>query len=102
MQVDILDGRPDDGEATGLRREDVDLIGALAHITEQAFNGIGGTNRAMHHLREGIKRQEMFFIFTEAADGFWIALLVFGECSPLNSAARLLSSPASKCLPVRH
>ena len=32
MQADILDGGPDDGEATGHRREHVDLIGALAHI----------------------------------------------------------------------
>lgn len=33
VQADILDGRPDDGEATGLSGEDINLIGALAHIT---------------------------------------------------------------------
>ena len=32
----------------------------------------------MHDWREGIKRQKMLFIFTEAADGFGITLLVFG------------------------
>ena len=32
----------------------------------------------MHDRREGIKRQKMLFIFTEAADGFGITLLVFG------------------------
>jgi hypothetical protein len=34
VQADILNGRPDDAQATGLRREDIDLIGALPHITE--------------------------------------------------------------------
>ncbi len=32
MQADVLDGRPDNREATALRREHVDLIGALSHI----------------------------------------------------------------------
>jgi len=62
-------------------REGVDLVGALAHIAKQAFNGIGAANGAVHHRREGIKGQEMLFIFAEAAHGFGIALLVFGECS---------------------
>jgi hypothetical protein len=100
-QVDILHHGPDDGQTTGFCRERINLISALPNIAKEAFNGIGGTNIAMHHLREGVKRQEMFFIFGQAADGFWIPLLVFGECSPLNSAARLLSSPASKFLRVR-
>ena len=47
VQADILDGRPDNGETTGLRREDVDLIGALAHITEQTLNRIGRLNMPM-------------------------------------------------------
>ena len=32
VQADILNSRPDDGQATGLRGEHVNLIGALAHI----------------------------------------------------------------------
>jgi hypothetical protein len=40
VQADILNSRPDDGQATGLRREHVDLVGALPHIAEQAFDGI--------------------------------------------------------------
>ena len=99
--MDILHHGPDDGQTTDFCRERINLISSLPNIAKEAFNGIGGTHRAMHHLREGVKRQEMFFIFGQAADSFWIALLVFGECSPLNSAARLLSSPASKFLRVR-
>ena len=52
MQTDILHRCPDDGEATGLRREHVDLIGALPHITEETFNGVGRLNVPMHGLRE--------------------------------------------------
>ena len=81
-QANILHHRPDDGEATRLGRERVDLIGALAHITKQAFDGIGAANVTVHDRREGIKRQQMLFIFAEAADCFGIALLIFGECSP--------------------
>jgi hypothetical protein len=55
VQADILDGCPNDGEATGLRREDVDLIGALSHIAEKTLNGIHGLNVPVHVLRKGIK-----------------------------------------------
>ena len=34
VQADILDRGPDNRQATALRGEDVDLISALAHITE--------------------------------------------------------------------
>jgi hypothetical protein len=40
VQADILHGGPDDGEATGLRREHVDLIRALPHIAEQMVNWV--------------------------------------------------------------
>jgi len=39
------------------------LIGASSHIAKKAFNRIGTANMAMHRLGEGIKRQEMLFIF---------------------------------------
>ena len=57
MPTDVLDGRPDNGQATRFCGEDVDLIGALPHIAKQAFNRIGTANVAMHDLREGIERE---------------------------------------------
>ena len=52
MQADVLDRGPDNGEATVLGREDVDLVGALAHIAEETFDGISGLNVPMHGGRE--------------------------------------------------
>ena len=37
MQANILHDRPDDGQTTGFRREDVDQIGALSHIAKQTL-----------------------------------------------------------------
>ena len=37
VETDILDCRPDNGEATGLCREHINLIGALAHIALRDF-----------------------------------------------------------------
>src|SRR5690348_16288320 len=42
VQADVLESRPDNGQATGLRREHVDLISALSDIAEETFNRIGG------------------------------------------------------------
>ena len=36
MQADVLDRGPDNRKATGFCCEDVNLIGALPHIAEQA------------------------------------------------------------------
>ncbi len=72
-QVDILHHSPDDCQTRRLRREGVNLIGALPNIAKQAFNGIGAPNVAMHDLWKGIKRQKMVFIFTQATNRFWIA-----------------------------
>lgn len=38
VQANILDRGPDNGQATGLRREDVDLLGALPHIAEKTLS----------------------------------------------------------------
>jgi len=62
VQADILDRGPHDGEATGLRREHIDLIGALSHIAKETLKGIGGLNVPVHRLRKGIKRQQVLFI----------------------------------------
>ena len=75
--MDILHHGPDNGQATGFRGEDVNLIRSPSNITKQTFNGIGASNVAMHHLREGVKRQEMLLIFAQAADRFWVAQVVF-------------------------
>jgi hypothetical protein len=48
VQADILDRRPENRQATVLRREDVNLIGALSHIAKQTFKGIGGQKMPMH------------------------------------------------------
>ncbi len=53
MQANILHRGPDNRQATGFRRKDVDLIGALAHITKEAFNGVRGSV-PVHSLRKGI------------------------------------------------
>src|SRR3989442_6514430 len=66
MQADVLDGRPDNCEATRFCGEDVNLIGALAHIAKQAFKSIRRLNVPVHALRERIKRQEVFFILSQA------------------------------------
>ena len=52
MQTDILDGRPDNGKATHLRRKHINLIGALPHIAEQTFDGVGRLNSAVHGHRK--------------------------------------------------
>ena len=57
MQADILDRRPDDRQATGLRREHINLISALTHIAEQTFNGIRALKMSVHRLRKPIKRK---------------------------------------------
>ena len=62
-QANILHHRPDDRHTTGFGREDINLIGALPHIAKQAFNRIGAANVAVHDWREGIKGQQMLFIF---------------------------------------
>jgi len=76
--VDILDGGPDNRQATALGGEDIDLIGTLAHIAEQAFNGIRGLNVPVQTLRKGIKRQEVLFVLRQAAQRFRVALRVLG------------------------
>ena len=78
MQADILDGGPDNRQATALGGEDVDLIGALAHEAPQAFNGIRGLHVPVQTLRKGIKRQEVLFVLRQAAQRFRIALRVLG------------------------
>src|SRR6266699_3617181 len=94
VQTDILDRSPDHGQTTGLRREDIDLISALAHIAEQAFNGIGGLNVAVHRLRKSIKGQQVLFILRQAANGLGIALRVFGfESGHLGQGLRLCGLP---------
>ncbi len=62
MQTDILNRRPDNRQATALRREHVDLIGALSHEAPETRGGIGGLNVAVHGDRKLVKREEMLLI----------------------------------------
>ena len=78
MQADILNGRPDDRQATGLRGEHINLISTLSHVAKQAFDGIRRLNRAMHGLRELIKREGLLFFLSQASHSLWIALAVLG------------------------
>jgi hypothetical protein len=78
MQADVLDGRPNNGQATGFCGEHVNLIGTLPHIAEQTLNGIGGLNMPMHALRECVKREGLLFFLGQAPHCLWIALAVFG------------------------
>src|SRR5713226_1134101 len=57
VQTDILDGRPNDREATHLRRKHINLIGALPHEAPQAFDGVGRLNMSVHGHRELAKRK---------------------------------------------
>ena len=70
VQADILDRGPNNGEATGLRREYINLIGALSHEAPEALNGIGGLNVSVHRPRKPIKRQQVLFVLNQAADRF--------------------------------
>jgi hypothetical protein len=54
VQTDVLDRCPDNREATTLRSEHINLIGALPYIAEQTFNGIGRLDKAVHALRKRI------------------------------------------------
>ena len=100
-QADILHDRPHDGQTAGFRREGVDLIRALPHITEKTFNRIGAANVTVHDRRKSVKGEEMFFILTKAADGFGVALLVFGfKCRKIEQCILFLllfEDPGSFC-----
>ena len=95
------DGSPYNRQATGFCREYIDLISPLPHITEQAFDGIGRLNVPMHAGRELVKRQQVLFVLSQAADRFGIALAILRECSLPVAQQPLSLSAASKCRQVR-
>src|SRR6266568_8359088 len=72
VQVDILDRGPHNRQATVLGREDVNLISALPDVAEEAFDGVGGLDVAVHRLRKRKKREEVFFVLSQASDGLCI------------------------------
>ncbi len=78
VQADILDSGPHNGQATVLGREDINLIGALAHIAEETLDGIGGLNVPMHRSWKRIKCQRLLFLLAQASHGFGIAFAIFG------------------------
>jgi hypothetical protein len=78
VQTDVLDRGPDDCQATGFRREHVDLISSLADIAKETLNGIRRLNMPMHALRELVKGQQVLFILNQTSHCLWIALAVLG------------------------
>jgi hypothetical protein len=62
--MNSLHDSPDDTQATCFRRKGVNGISAPPHIAKETFNRIRTANVAMHDLWEGIKGQEVRFIFT--------------------------------------
>jgi hypothetical protein len=78
VQADILDRGPHNRQAAVLGGEDVDLIGALPHVAEEAFDGIGGLNMPVHGLRKLVKREGLLFLFSQASQRFGIAFTIFG------------------------
>jgi hypothetical protein len=101
MQADILDGCPDDSQATHLGSEHVNLIGALPHEASQTLDGIGSLNVAVHALRELVKGEGLLFLLSQASHRFWIALAVFGECSPPAGSMPPVLSVGPRCQRVR-
>jgi hypothetical protein len=47
--MDILHDSPNNDQATGFRREGINLVCPLANMAEKAFDGIGRANGAMLH-----------------------------------------------------
>jgi len=77
--------------ASRFAREGINLIGPLSDIAEKALDGIGGLNVVMHGRGKGVKRQEMLFILDQTANGFRIALVVFGfECCQVQEGVLFL------------
>ena len=66
-------------EATGLRRECVNLICALSYVALRGFRwhwwfeDVGACG-----FRELVKRQGLLFLLSQASHRFWVALAVFG------------------------
>jgi hypothetical protein len=80
-QTNILHDGPHNRETRCFCCEGINLIRSLSYIAKKTFNGIGGANVAVHHLREIVIDQKMLLVFTEAAYGLGIPLLVLRfEC----------------------
>jgi hypothetical protein len=58
VQADVLDRGPDNRQATDLGREDVNLIGALAHEASETLDRVGGLNVPMHRSGKIIRCHE--------------------------------------------
>jgi hypothetical protein len=54
-QAHILDGGPDNRQATAFGGEDINLIGALTYVTKEAFDGIGRLDVSVHGGWQGVK-----------------------------------------------
>ena len=101
MQADVLDRRPDKGEATGFCGEHLTLIGALPHMAKETFNGIGALNVWVHGGRNRRQRHQVLFVFNSAPYRFGRALSRLGECSQPSGSTPPAVSGAPRYHPVR-
>ncbi len=66
-------------------REGLNLIGALPHVAEETFDGIGRLNMSMHRLRKRKKGEGMLFVLSQTSHCLGLALVVLGfEASQLS------------------
>jgi hypothetical protein len=77
MQADPLDRCPDDGQATHLRGEHIDLVGSLPNIAEETLDGIGGPNIAVHRRRKLVKGEGVPLFLGQAPHRLGIELAIF-------------------------
>jgi hypothetical protein len=50
--------------------QDINLIGTLPHVAEEAFDRIGRLDMSVHASRELVKRQQVRLILHQTADRF--------------------------------
>jgi hypothetical protein len=71
VQMDILDGGPDNHQATALRGEDVDLSSSLAHIAKETFNGVGALASTHKRSTGALRPQPGFVPLRDSACCIW-------------------------------
>jgi hypothetical protein len=73
----------------------------LANVAEQALNGIGGPDIAVHRLRKVVEGQGLLFLLDQTPDSLWVEFAVLGECSRPVASRLPPCSAGPKCRPVR-
>jgi len=112
VETDILDCRPDNGEATGLCREHINLIGALAHIAKETFNGFDVINfsvlgKVLEKMRrelenESSEEDNILFLIEFARDSYHDALQLFGSNLLQDAYLLYLDVDLESCIERNH